>query len=193
MWETSEPLNRSLSWLTGRFLLRFPCITSARSQIQRKYPFYMAQHFFSLRTAARQCISISSKRSPRFVPAPGRARQADPSPPSAQPWVRNRDQAGKAPASLAPAAPTSETSGQNVPGWELGTSLPLVADLQKTFHRGKTVPSGCSPPRRRPMTASTSTEALGSANGELFPDWGVLASASGNGKFHPESGGSSFH
>lgn len=53
---------------------------------------------------------------------PGRLTQPHP---SAQPWVRNQhqDQAGKPPASLAPAAPSSETSEQNVPGWELETGV----------------------------------------------------------------------
>ena len=75
---------------------------------------------------------------------PGRLTQLQP---PSRPWVwdQDRDQAGKPPASLALAAPSSETSEQNVPGRELETSLLLVADLKKTLHTPKTVP--LAPPR----------------------------------------------
>lgn len=73
---------------------------------------------------------------------PGRLTQLQP---PARPRVQDRDQAGKPLASLAPAAPSSETSEQNVPSWELGTSLLLVVELKKTLHTPKTVP--LAPPR----------------------------------------------
>lgn len=125
---------------------------------------------------------------------PGRLTQIYP---SAEPPLGAEPGSGsgrKISGQLAPAAPSSETSEQNVPGWELERSLLLAADLQKTYGTPKTVPPGSSPPHRRPMKESASTERfLALANGELFPAWGVLALASGNGKFHPESGGNLFH
>lgn len=152
---------------TGRFLLWFPCITPARSQTQWKYPFYKAQHFFFrlslavLPDSASPSAAKEARGSSQPQVEPGRLTQLHP---SAQPWVRNRDQdqAGKPPASLAPAAPSSETSEQNVPGWELGTSLLLVAYLQKSFHTPQTVPPASTPSHRRPMKESASTKVLGS-------------------------------
>lgn len=109
---------------------------------------------------------LQQQKRGEVCPSPRESQAGWPSSPPLRnhPWVRNRDQdqAGKSPAGLAPAAPSSETSEQNVPGWELGTSLLLAADLQRTYGTPETVPADSSPPHRRPMKESASTEVLGS-------------------------------
>lgn len=158
----------------GRFLLGFLCITPARSQTQQKYPFYKAQVFFPLPLPPKCCWMVHLLQQPKGGEglsrrAAGRSpRESQGGWPSSNPLpgpgcgIRMGIRQEKPLANFAPAAPSTETSEQNVPSWELETSSLLVADLKKTLHTPKTVP--LAPPR----TASgrwkklTSTTALSS-------------------------------
>lgn len=78
-----------------------------------------------------------------------------------QTWDQDRDKAGKPLASLVLATPSSETSEQNVPIWELGTSLLRVVALKKTLHSPRQSLM-LLPAHRRLIKEITSTTALGS-------------------------------
>lgn len=137
LWEASEPLNRSLPWLYRKVSVQVPLYHPCKVSDTVEIPVLQGLNIFSSASPSKVLPDSASPPAakegeglPQPQVGPGRLTQLHP---SAQPWVWNQhqDQAGKPPASLAPAAPSSETSEQNVLGWELKTGVCSLLQICK--------------------------------------------------------------